>query len=170
MNIRRETEADLDPIRRINDLAFEGAQEGRLIDALRSAATPFISLVAEDNGELVGHICFTPVEVEREDGRTFTIAGLAPMAVLPSHQKQGVGAKLIDAGLDECRRAGFGAVVVLGHPEYYPRFGFAPASRNGLRSEYDVPDEAFMLMELVRGGTDELRGVARYHPAFALVE
>lgn len=170
MNIRPETGADVDAIRRVNDLAFGTTGEGRLVDALRAAATPFVSLVAEDDGEIVGHIAFSPVTVEREDGRRFTIAGLAPMTVTPSRQKEGIGSMLVEAGLDACRRAGFTAVVVLGHPEYYPRFGFAPASRSGLRSEYDVPDEAFMLMELAPGGADELRGLARYHAAFALVE
>lgn len=159
--IRRETPADVAAIRRVNEAAFGQPDEARLVDALREQATPFLSLVAEEEGRIVGHICFTPVEVGEA-----VILGLAPMAVVPERQNQGIGSRLVEAGLEECRRAGFGAVVVLGHPDYYPRFGFAPAAPRGLRSEYDVPDPVFMLLELVPGAAAGLEGVARYHPAF----
>jgi putative acetyltransferase len=162
MHIRNEGIADIEAIRRVNEAAFGQPAEARLVDALREQATPFLSLVADDDGAIVGHICFTPVEA----GHT-TILGLAPMAVLPERQKEGIGTKLIEAGLAACRRAGFGAVVVLGHPQYYPRFGFEPAATKGLRSEYDVPHEAFMLLELVPGAAAGLEGVARYHRAFS---
>jgi putative acetyltransferase len=88
---------------------------------------------------------------------------------LPGRQKQGIGSRLVEAGLDECRRAGFDVVVVLGHPEYYPRFGFRPASIFGLRSEYDVPDPVFMAMELTPGAAMGVQGLVRYHEAFARV-
>lgn len=144
------------------------------MDALREAARPFLSLVAEIHGEIdggiVGHICFSPVEVERSDGRKVEILGLAPMVVLPERQNQGIGSKLVEAGLDACREAGYGVVIVLGHPEYYPRFGFVPAAPRGLVSEYDVPEPVFMMTELVPGAAAEVQGVARYHEAFRDVE
>lgn len=169
LKIRRETATDHDAIRRVNELAFERPDEARLVGMLREAATPFLSIVADDDGAIVGHICFTPVTVEREDGGTAHILGLAPMAVLPDRQNQGIGSQLVRAGLDACRAFGFGAVVVLGHPDYYPRFGFEPAARRGLRSEYDVPEPVFMVAELVPGAADGLRGLARYHQAFSSV-
>ena len=96
--------------------------------------------------------------------------GLAPMAVAPARQRQGVGSALARAGIAACRDLGFGAVIVLGHPEYYPRFGFVPASRFGLRSEYDVPDDVFMAMELKPGALHGRGpGTIRYHPAFGNV-
>ena len=160
--IRRERPEDVDAIRRVNEAAFGQPDEARLVDALRGAATPFLSLVADDDGTVVGHICFTPVEL---DGTT--ILGLAPMAVVPERQRHGIGSRLVEAGLEECRRAGFGAVVVLGHPEYYPRFGFEPAAPKGIVSEYDVPAPVFMILELVPGALAGRKGVARYHRAFA---
>jgi putative acetyltransferase len=95
--------------------------------------------------------------------------GLAPMAVLPAEQRRGVGSALVQAGLDRCRQLPCGAVVVLGHPAYYPRFGFSPASRFGVTCEYDVPDEVFMAMELEPGFLRDKPGTIRYHPAFATV-
>jgi putative acetyltransferase len=107
---------------------------------------------------------FSPV---RLDGHAQArLMGLAPMAVLPSHQRRSVGSALIRGGLDACRRLGAQAVVVLGHPSYYPRFGFAPADRSGIRCEFDAPDEAFMLLELTPGAVARIEGTARYHPAF----
>lgn len=169
IRIRKETAADVDDIRPVNDSAFGQLDEGRLVDALRGSASPFLSLVAEDRGRIVGHICFTPVAIVHDDGRVTVIAGLAPMAVVPERQREGIGSALVEAGLEECRRAGFRAVVVVGHPEYYPRFGFEPAVRSGLTCEYDVPDPVFMLAELVPGAAADLRGLARYHEAFGAV-
>jgi putative acetyltransferase len=162
LRIRPEAPADVDAIRRVNEAAFGQPDEARLVDALRDAARPFLSFVAEEEGEIVGHICFTPVEVGER-----VILGLAPMAVVPARQREGIGSRLVERGLEACGDGGFQAVVVLGHPEYYPRFAFTPAARYGIRSEYDVPEEAFMLLELVPGAAAELRGVVRYHPVFA---
>lgn len=159
IHVRFEEPSDVAAIRRVNEAAFGQPDEARLVDLLRDAARPFLSLVAEDEGEIVGHIAFTPVDA----GGT-TILGLAPMAVAPERQRQGIGSMLVRRGLEACRRAGFAAVVVLGHPEYYPRFGFEPAAPHGLRSEYDVPDPVFMVLELVPGAAP--RGLARYHSAF----
>lgn len=164
--VRAETPDDVAAVRRVNELAFRRMDEATLVDALRVAARPYISLVAEVDGQqVVGHIFFSPVTLEME-GRTPVMMGLAPMAVLPEYQKQGVGSRLVREGLSECCRTGCGAVVVLGHPEYYPRFGFVPASRIGLRSEYPVPEEVFMVMELTPGVLSSARGLVKYHPEF----
>jgi putative acetyltransferase len=165
MHIRPEQPADFAGIRQVNLSAFETATEADLVDALRDQVRPLVSLVAEDDGAIVGHILFSPMTLpSRPDLR---IMGLAPMAVVPARQRQGIGSALAKAGITACRDLGCGALVVLGHAEYYPRFGFVPASRFGLRSEYDVPDDVFMAMELTPGA---LRGLGpatiRYHAAF----
>ncbi len=165
MRIRAELPADVDVVRQLNLAAFEGPDEARIVDALRGAVTPLISLVAEDDGTVVGHILFSPVTLAAAPH--LAVMGLAPMAVLPAHQRSGIGSALVRAGLDECREAGTLGVVVLGHASYYPRFGFVPASRFGLSCEYDVPDDVFMAVELVAGALAGLAGTVRYHPAFA---
>ncbi len=95
--------------------------------------------------------------------------GLAPMAVAPEHQRKGIGSALVRAGLEQCKQLGFAAVVVLGHPEYYPRFGFSPSSRFGINSEYEVPEEVFMAMELQPGALSGKTGRVKYHAAFSNV-
>jgi putative acetyltransferase len=164
MKIRTEAPGDRPAVRALHLTAFETRAEADLVDALRDRARPLISLIAEEAGEIVGHILFSPVTLEEHGG--LRIMGLAPMAVLPSHQGEGVGSTLVDEGLAHCRKEGFDAVVVLGHPGYYPRFGFQPASRFGIRSEYEVPDEAFMILELRAGALTGVAGTVHYHPAF----
>ena len=165
MMIRPESPEDLPGIHRVNELAFGRPEEADLVDALREQARPFLSLMADQDGQVVGHICFTPVTIESEDGSS-TAMGLAPMAVLPGLQNEGIGSALVRRGLEECRQLGHDVVVVLGHSEYYPRFGFIPASRKGLRSEYPVPDEVFMVAELSPGALAGRTGLVKYHPAF----
>ena len=169
-NIRRERFGDIDAIRQVNDAAFGRPAEGRLVDALRRDAEPFISFVAEENAEIVGHICFTPVIVQHAGGTSTTILGLAPMAVSPARQRRGIGSMLVEAGLADARARGYGAVVVLGRPQFYPRFGFRPAAPAGLRCVYNAPAPAFMVLELRSGALGALGGVAHYHPLFELVE
>jgi putative acetyltransferase len=164
MIIRDERPVDVDSIRAVNLTAFETSTEADLVDALRRRATPLISLVAEDGANVVGHILFSPVTLASEPG--LTLMGLAPMAVVPSRRRQGVGSSLVRAGLDRCRQINAAGVVVLGHPEYYPRFGFLPAARLFLRCEYDVPEEVFMVRELREGALCGLSGTIRYHPVF----
>jgi putative acetyltransferase len=164
MRVRHERPDDIRSIRRVNERAFPTTLEADLVDALREQARPIVSLVAEDEEAIVGHILLSPVTLSSCPERR--IMGLAPMAVSPDRQRQGIGSALVRAGLDECRRLGIAAVVVLGHAEYYPRFGFLPASRFCLASEYDVPPEVFMALELDPGVLNGNPGTIRYHDAF----
>jgi putative acetyltransferase len=165
VRVRPEAHADIDAIRDVHRRAFGGALEAALVDALRQQAHPLVSLVAVVAGTVVGHVLFSPVTLSSEP--ELSLMGLAPMAVLPSHQRRGAGSALVRAGLEACHRLGRVGVVVLGHPAYYPRFGFEPASAFGLTSEYDVADEVFMAVELETGALRGKTGTVRYHPAFA---
>jgi putative acetyltransferase len=163
--VRKERYDDAEEIRHVNELAFETPAEATLVDLLRGRGKLLVSLVAERDGRLVGHIAFSSVRIEPE-APGLSGAGLGPMAVVPDLQKSGIGSLLVREGLDRCRRLGIDGVVVLGHPRYYPRFGFAPASRFGLRCEWTVPDEVFMAMELRPGALAGISGLARYEPEF----
>ena len=165
MNIREERPGDAGRIRAVNLAAFETSTEADLVDALRRQATPLVSLVAEDDADVIGHILFSPVTLATEPG--LTLMGLAPMAVVPPRQRQGIGSALVREGLERCRHINVAAVVVVGHPKYYPRFEFVPAVRLSLRSEYDVPEDVFMVRELRDGVLRGLSGTIRYHPVFA---
>ncbi len=168
LQIRPETPADHAAIRRVNRRAFDQDDEADLVDRLRASAEPFVSLIAELDGEIVGQICFTPASLERHPD--LHLLALAPMAVDPAHQGEGIGSQLVRAGLDRCEEDLADAVVVLGHPDFYPRFGFEPAHRFGLRFDSSVPRNAFMALELETGVLDEVRGTVHYHPAFDLSE
>ncbi|MBI3992747.1 MAG: N-acetyltransferase [Candidatus Lambdaproteobacteria bacterium] len=165
MSIRDECPEDVSAIHHVNALAFGQPQEAALVDALRRAGAVLLSLVAVEDGAIVGHILFSPVRV-RGGGGEFAAVGLAPMAVLPAWQRRGIGSALVRAGLARLRGMGQEAVVVLGHPAYYPRFGFRRASVFGLRWEHAAPDEAFMALELVAGSLAGRQGVVAYRPEF----
>lgn len=166
--IRRENPEDISVVRHVNKRAFGGPHEAALVDALRKAARPFVSLVAVKDDQVVGHISFSPAMIEG-GGSVGPAMGLAPMAVLPECQRRGIGSQLVRAGLDECRRLGCEIVVVLGHPEYYPRFGFIPAHKKGLRCEYELSEGAFMVAELKAGALNRMDGLVKYHEAFSSV-
>ncbi|MDH3728051.1 MAG: N-acetyltransferase [Myxococcales bacterium] len=165
MRIRPEDPNDLAAVHAVNEAAFETSAEADLVDALRGKAQPLISLVAEVAGSIVGHILFSPVKLADQSGHM--LMGLGPMAVIPQHQRQGIGSALVREGLKRCTESGCEAVVVLGHPAYYPRFGFVPASRYGVSSEYDVPDDVFMIMELQPGSLRGVSGKVSYDEAFS---
>ena len=166
--VRAENREDRGAVRRVNELAFDGAGEANLVDALRENEPAHVSLVAEEDGRVVGHIFFSPVTVE-SGGESFEAVGLAPMAVLPEFQNRGVGSQLVRRGLEECARRGHEVVFVLGHPEFYPRFGFTPAKAQGLACEYPVPDDVFMVLELRPGALRGRKGLVKYRPEFAEV-
>lgn len=163
--VRKEIEGDESAVRRVNELAFGGTSEAVLVDALRKNPQPHISLVAELDGEVVGHIFFSPVRIE-SDSTSFTALGLAPMAVLPELQNRGIGSELVRQGLKACFEMNEKVVLVLGHPEFYPRFGFVPAKSKGLSCEYPVPDEVFMVAELEEGALSERVGLVKYSSEF----
>jgi putative acetyltransferase len=164
VSVRLEEPRDAADVRETNEQAFGASLEARLVDALRGSAGS-ISLVATVDDRVVGHILFTAVSIE--PSASARVAGLAPLSVRPEYQRVGVGGQLVRAGLEECRRGGYAAVVLVGHPEYYPRFGFVRADTMGLECEFPVPREAFMVIELEAGSLAGLAGVVRYRPEFA---
>ena len=165
VSIRHETAADRTTVFDLNASAFCGDAEARLVDVLRETADEYISLVAVEKLRIVGHIMLTPVTLDAFDG--LRLMGLAPMAVSPPLQRAGIGSELVAGSLQRCMSREIGAVAVLGHPEYYPRFGFRPSSRWGIKCEYNVPDDVFMLLELSPGYLQGYQGTIRYNTAFA---
>jgi putative acetyltransferase len=163
--IRAERAHDHAAIRTVNARAFGRPDEARLVDLLREQARPFVSLVAVQDGALVGHVSFSPVTVGAADSAD--CLGLAPLSVLPGWQRRGIGSQLVRAGLQACVEQRARVVVVLGHAHYYPRFGFAPAHRQGLTCEYPVAEDVFMVLELEAGALGGRSGIVRYHSTFA---
>jgi putative acetyltransferase len=168
IKIRPEKPSDREAVYAIHCAAFGGSAEAELANALRTAASPLVSLVAEIDSEVAGHILFSPAVMENHPETK--IMGLAPLGVLPGLQRRGVGSALIGAGLEACRAIGASAVIVLGYPDYYPRFGFVPSSRFGISSEYDVPEEVFMVIELRPDGLAGRSGRVLYHEIFKTFE
>ena len=163
--IRTETPEDVTTIRHINEKAFGQKEEAAIIEKLRNRGVLTLSLVAVLNNEIIGHIAFSPVKVESEH-LSFNAITLAPMAVLPADQRKGIGSQLVRAGLKECLSFGHEIVVVLGHPDYYPRFGFVPAKSRGIECEFEVPDEAWMILELREGALERIQGTVFFQPEF----
>lgn len=164
VQIREERPEDREAIHRLNLAAFSHGPEAAVVDRLRGSCPEYLSFVAIESSEVVGHILFTPATV---DSSPVVGMGLAPMAVLPSHQRRGIGSRLVRHGLEFLRGAGCPFVIVLGHPEYYPRFGFEKASKYGLRSQWNgVPDEAFMVVVFEEGALPGRTAVARYREEF----
>jgi len=164
--IRIEKKEDILQVRKVNEQAFGALEEANIVDALRQDCPGSLSLVAEDENRVVGHILFSPVVVD-SSGRKIEGMGLAPMAVLPGKQRLGIGSRLVKRGLEILREQDCPFVIVLGHPEYYPRFGFEPASKRGLSCQWDgVPDEAFMIIVMDHASLEGVSGVARYREEF----
>lgn len=167
MRIRHETDEDVARISEINSAVFGQENEGALVERLRQTDTfdPELSLVAEVDGIVSGHILFYPVVIDSGKEEYQTLA-LAPMAVIPELQNKGIGSKLVTEGLQTAKRLGHKSVIVLGHPDYYPRFGFQPASKWGIRAPFEAPDDAFLALELVPGELSDKHGTVRYPPKF----
>jgi putative acetyltransferase len=163
--IRAEETPDYQAIRRVNEVAFGTTEEADLVESLRQDGAALISLVAESGGRIVGHILFSRMSIDTASGAIAAVA-LAPMAVFPEYQRQGIGKELVRRGLDDLRARGEQIVIVVGHPEYYPRFGFSSALARPLESPF--PSEAFMALELRDGALDGVRGRVRYPAAFGL--
>jgi putative acetyltransferase len=163
--VREEQQHDRAAVRAVNERAFGQPGEADLVEMLHREGAVVVALVAERAGEVVGHILFSAVETEVGGGKR--LLGLAPMAVSPEIQRLGIGSRLVREGIVRCAAAGYDGVVLVGHPEYYPRFGFVPAHRFGIRCEYDVPPEAFMALELPHCSLAGVSGLVRYHAAFA---
>lgn len=166
MHIRFERREDAPRIHDLHRAAFGSTLEGDIVDALRAAGVALISLVAVDEVEIVGHILFSPVTITGADDMRIVVLG--PMAALPDRQRRGIGSALVNAGIAQCRKSGAQAVFVVGHAEYYPRFGFVRAARFGFSCEFEVPDDVFMVLELVEGALQGRAGVVHFHEAFQM--
>lgn len=162
IEIREERPEDVAAVRAVNTEAFGQPDEAALVDELRANCDDVVSLVAVDGDEVVGHILFTPATIGDAHGM-----GLAPMAVHPGRQRDGIGSKLVRAGLVQLAERRCPFVIVLGHAEYYPRFGFERASAHGVRCEWDVPDDVFMILVLDVDAMSGVSGLARYRPEFS---
>ncbi len=165
--IRSETENDYGEITKINDLAFGQSEEGLLVEKLRLNPNFIkdLSLVAEIDKKVIGHILFFPIKIEKGE-TTFDSLALAPMSVLPEFQKKGVGSKLVSKGLKATEKFGHKSVIVLGHENYYPKFGFVPTSKWKIKSPFEVPDEVFMAIELKEDDLKGVSGVVKYPKEF----
>jgi len=164
IEIREECPADVEAIDDVNKRAFGQDLEGKIVDALRSNGAALLSLVATLNNKVVSHIMYSPASVSDIAG-----AALGPMAVLPEHQRQGIGSKLVEAGNRKLQESGCPFIIVVGHPDYYPRFGFRPASTQGIKCEWEVSDDVFMLLVLDQTKMQGVSGLAKYRHEFSSV-
>ncbi|WP_353140242.1 N-acetyltransferase [Pseudopedobacter sp.] len=171
IEIRKEQPADYPAIYHVNQSAFGRNAEARLVNSLRKNNNVFIpdlSLVAVDGENVVGHILFTKIKID-DGGVEHDSLSLAPMAVLPVYQKQGIGTRLIKKGLSEAKNLGYHSVVVLGHEGYYPKHGFDKASNYNINAPFEVPEAAFMCIALIEDGLKGINGTVRYPKEFDAV-
>lgn len=167
MLIREETSADIDAIRAVNRAAFVRPNEGRLVDLLRSDGLITVSLVAVAEDRVVGSVVFSHLPISTPTGAIDAVA-LAPVAVVPQHQRRGVGTALIKGGLRICKERGRAAAFVLGDPSYYARFGFLTEPAKSIASKYSGP--AWQVLELTEGALHAVAGSVTYPAAFEEVE
>ena len=167
ITIRPEEEADRQRILDVTRQAFESDTEPELVKRIWES-DDFISglsLVAVDDDELVGHLIFSAMTIQTDDEDIPALC-LGPVSVVPARQRQGIGDELIRYGLAECQRMGYHIIVLVGHPEYYPRFGFRPAEEQGLSMDIEAPPEAFMVYEGISGALDGVTGKVVFSSAF----
>jgi len=166
ISIRKEGIEDIHGVRLVNNKAFGRLQEAELVDKLRLNCHELLSLVALHGDQLIGHILFSPAIIEGVHG-VLEGMGLAPMAVLPDYQRMGIGSKLVRSGKEILEKNSCPFIIVLGHPNYYPRFGFETASKYGIRCQWEgVPDKAFMILWLDQSKKRGVSGIARYRKEF----
>jgi putative acetyltransferase len=162
--LRSERPEDAADIARVTIAAFGQKDEACLVDAMRKepAFDPDLSIVAEEDGAIVGHVLFSRIFIVSPDGDRTPAIALAPVAVLPDRQNQGIGTSLIEEGIRRCHRKGEKIIIVLGHPDYYPRFRFVPAKDHGITAPFDVPDAAFMVLGLEPHALIGVAGTVEY--------
>lgn len=169
MVIRTETRDDYNKVFQVNYEAFRNREdESKLVEKIRNSKQfiPELSIVAEENNEIVGHILLSKAEIVNGDNN-YEVIVLAPIAVKPELQNKGIGGQLIQEGLKRCKNLGYGIVLLIGHPTYYPRFGFKPARQFGLKlKQFNVSDEVFMVCEVIDGELDKIKGELKYPETF----
>lgn len=174
--IRQENLVDIPQVQDLVEKAFKNAEytdgsEHLLVEKLRRSKSfiPQLSLVASGvKNEITGHILFTPIQILREDGSFQQSLALAPVSVSPTYQNKGIGGLLINRGHDIAKELGFKSVILLGHPTYYPKFGYKPASLWNIKAPIDVPDEAFMAIELYPNSLCNASGRVKYPNEFGI--
>lgn len=166
--IRQEIEKDYIDVYNLNKIAFNNETEAKLVEFLRksNAFIPQLSIVALVSNKVVGHILLSKITIRSSKNVEFPSLALAPMSVLPNYQNKGVGSKLINYAISRAFDLGYKSIIVLGHEHYYPKFGFIPASKWGIKTSYEVPDNLFMAIELTPGGLKGISGLVEYSSAF----
>ena len=166
--LRRETPDDFMQVARLLEMAFCRKNEAALVEKLRhnKKYNPVLSLVADYDGYVMGHILFFPIMIRSEASETESLA-LAPLAVSPEFQKMGVGGRLIQHGMKTAMEIGYGSAIVLGHPKYYSRFGFVPAITWNIKAPFEVPDDALMAIEFEEGALEKAAGIVEYPQEFS---
>jgi len=165
--VETETEDDYEQITRLHIAAFNGDAEAKLVEKLRKMPiyVSNLSLVAKYENRIIGHVLLYPIKINNGKEKNNSLA-LAPISVLPKFQHKGVGGRLIKKGVEEAQKLGFKSIIVVGHSEYYPRFGFKKASKYGISAPFDVPDTAFLAIELEKNGLKNCGGIVEYPREF----
>lgn len=163
LQLQSETSADLTEIRQVVTAAFQQPNEADLVEKIRSSDNfiPELSLVAKQDGKVVGHLLFSDITII-SDTQVYKALALAPLAIQPEWQRQGIGTQLVNFGLRRCQDFEYPVAIVLGHPEYYSRLGFQTASHFEIYPPFRVPDEAFMVRENQSGSLQQVRGMVQY--------